>query len=191
MLVLGVLNVGGEGRSPLAKAARVCTPVFEPIGVEKDNWEASVAIFTGLFAKESVIGTLTGLYAQSAAIEESGGEGCHGEEYAEAKRTELAERAELRRHFPKGFHQAFAYLLFILLYVPCIGATAVVFKEIGKFYGAVFVTYLTVLGWSVATMYHAAMVSHSPFWFSVGAALVAAMFGVFAFYGRRHRVELT
>ena len=190
MLVLGLLNLGGEGRSPLAKAARICTPVFEPIGVEKDNWPASVAIFTGLFAKESVIGTLTGLYSQSAAIEGSGGEGCHGEEYAEAKRTELAERAELRRHFPKGFHQAFAYLLFILLYVPCIGATAVVFKEVGKLYGAIFIGYLTTLGWSVATMYHAAMVSHSPFWFAIGAGLVAAMFGCFWAYGRRHRVEL-
>ena len=190
MLVLGFLNMGGESKSPLAKVARGCTPVFEPIGVEKDNWPASVAIFTGLFAKESVIGTLTGLYAQSAAIEESGGEGCHGEEYAAAKRTELAERAELRRHFPKGFHQAFAYLLFILLYVPCIGATAVVFKEIGKLYGAIFVGYLTVLGWSVATIYHAVMVSHSVLWGGVGAGLIAAMFGCFWAYGRKHRVEL-
>ena len=96
----------------------------------------------------------------------------------------------MRRHFPKGFHQAFAYLLFILLYVPCVGATAVVFKEIGKFYGAVFVTYLTVLGWSVATMYHAVTVSHSPFWFAIGAGLVAMMFGCFWAYGRKHRVDM-
>ena len=190
MLLLGLLNMGGESRSPLAKAARVCTPVFEPIGVEKDNWPASVAIFTGLFAKESVIGTLTGLYAHSAATEASGGEGCHGEEYAEAKRTELAERSELRRHFPKGFHQAFAYLLFILLYVPCIGATAVVFKEVGKLYGAIFIGYLTVLGWSVATMYYAVTVSHSPFWFAIGAGLVVAMFGCFWAYGRKQRVDM-
>ena len=188
MLVLGLLNMGGESRSPLAKAARVCTPVFEPIGVEKDNWPASVAIFTGLFAKESVIGTLTGLYAHSAATEGSGGEGCQGEEYAEAKRAELAERSELRRHFPKGFHQAFAYLLFILLYVPCIGATAVVFKEIGKLYGAIFVGYLTVFGWSVATMYHAAMVSRSPLWFAVGVGIVLSLFGCLRAVGRRHTV---
>ena len=188
MLVLGLLNLGGEGRSPLANAGRACTPVFEPIGVEKDNWPASVAIFTGLFAKESVIGTLTGLYAHAAALQESGDEGCHGEEYAEAKRAELAERGELRRHFPKGFHQAFAYLLFILLYVPCVGATAVVFKEVGKFYGAVFVSYLTVLGWSVATIYHAVTVSHSVLWFSVGASLIAAMFTAFWAYGRHHRL---
>ena len=168
MLVLGLLNLGGESNSPLAKAGRASTPIFESIGVEKDNWPASVAIFTGLFAKESVIGTMTGLYSQEAE--------------GDAK--------ALRDHFPKGFHQAFAYLLFILLYVPCVGATAVVFKEIGKFYGAVFVTYLTVLGWSVATIYHALMVSHSALWLAVGVGVILLMFVGFALYGRNSRVEL-
>ena len=64
------------------------------------------------------------------------------------------------------------------------------FKEIGKFYGAMFVSYLTVLGWSVAAIYHAATVSHSVLWCGVGAALIAAMFGCFWAYGRKHRVEL-
>ena len=205
MLVLGLLNsfdTNGRVRvedevssnTLLSAVGRVCTPVFEPIGVEKDNWEASVAIFTGLFAKESVIGTLNGLYSQSAADRKcpvGEGWGSDFEGHRAAKNAELAERSELRRHFSKGFHQAFAYLLFILLYVPCLGATAVVFKEIGKFYGAIFVTYLTVLGWSVATMYHAVMVSGSPLWLGVGAGAIATLLGVFALIGRRHRVELT
>ena len=202
MLVLGLLNsfdVHGRPRvndevssnTLLAAVGRAATPVFEPIGVEKENWEASVAIFTGLFAKESVIGTLNGLYSQSAAIGQSGGEGCAGEDYEAAKTEELSERGELRRHFTRGFHQAFAYLLFILLYVPCVGATAVVFKEIGKFYGAVFVTYLTALGWSVATIYHAVTVSGSVLWGAIGAGLIAAMFAVFALIGRVRRVDLT
>ena len=201
MLVLGLLNsvtvdgsIGPEddtsSRSLLSAVGRACTPVFEPIGVEKDNWEASVAIFTGLFAKESVIGTLNGLYSQSAAVDRSGGEGCQTEEYAVAKRAELAERTELRAHFSKGFHQAFAYLLFILLYVPCVGATAVVFKEIGKSYGMIFVGYLTTLGWSVAAIYHAVTVSGSLLWGGVGVAVIAAMFGGFYLYGRNHRVDL-
>ena len=204
MLVLGLLNsvtvdgrIGPEddtsSRSLLSAAGRACTPVFEPIGVEKDNWEASVAIFTGLFAKESVIGTLNGLYSQSAAdkncpVGEEWGDDFEG--HRAAKRAELAERAELRAHFSKGFHQAFAYLLFILLYVPCVGATAVVFKEIGKFYGAVFVGYLTTLGWSVATIYHAVTVSGSLLWGGVGVGIIIMMFGGFWFYGKKHRVDL-
>ena len=202
MLVLGLLNsFDAHGRARvndevssntmLSAVGRVCTPVFEPIGVEPDNWEAAVAIFTGLFAKESVIGTLNGLYSQSAAYEQADIPGsCHGEEYAAAKKEELAGRAELRRHFPKGFHQAFAYLLFILLYVPCVGATAVVFKEVGKVYGAIFVGYLTVLGWSVATIYHAATVSHDPVWGAVGLAVIGAMVAGFWAFGRHHRVDL-
>ena len=186
MLVLGLLNsfdVHGRARvndevssnTMLSAVGRVCTPVFEPIGVERDNWEAAVAIFTGLFAKESVIGTLNGLYGMR--------------DEGTGKREQVVS-GELRRHFSKGFHQAFAYLLFILLYVPCVGATAVVFKEIGKAYGVVFVTYLTALGWAVATMYHAAMVSHSPLWFAVGAGVIAAMFGGFWLFGRTHRVDM-
>ena len=193
MFVLGLLNLGGEDKSLLADAGRVCTPIFEPIGVEKDNWPASVAVFTGLFAKESVIGTLNGLYAQSAADEKCPvGEGW-GSDFAghqAAKDEELAGRTELRRHFPKGFHQAFAYLLFILLYVPCVGATAVVFKEVGKFYGSIFIGYLTVLGWSVATVYHAATVTGSIGWAAAGAGIIGAMFGGFWLYGRKHKVEV-
>ncbi len=186
MFLLGLLNtfcVDGwwaestKDRTILARVGRTLTPVFEPIGVERDNWPASVAVLTGLFAKESVIGTMTGLYSQEAGL-------ASGSDFQEGGVSEL------RRHFPKGFHQAFAYLLFILLYVPCLGATAVVFKEIGKFYGAVFVAYLTVLGWSVATIYHAVMVSHNVLWGGVGASLIAAMFGAFWLYGCRHRVEM-
>jgi len=188
MLVLGLLNtfdIHGHVRTGEADASktllsvvgRACTPVFEPIGVEKDNWPASVAVFTGLFAKESVISTLNGLYVQSAA------------KRSEQSPTDV-ERAELRRHFPKGIFQAFSFLLFILLYVPCVGATAVVFKEVGKLYGAIFVAYLTTLGWSVATIFHAVTVSHDWVWLAVGVGLIAAMFGVFWLYGRRHKIEL-
>ena len=182
MLVFGVLNMmDTKGRvivsqppeagrdSVLATIGKGLTPVFGPIGVETDNWPASVAAFSGLFAKESVISTMNGLYAQET-------------------RQEAGPKV-MRRHFPKGFHQAFAYLLFILLYVPCIGATAVVFKEVGRFYGAVFVCYLTLFGWSVATTYHAVMVSRSLPWLAVGLGTIAALFGCLRLIGRKRRVD--
>jgi ferrous iron transport protein B len=186
VLVLGTLNtlgtdgsVGNEdsGKSVLSVVGRSITPVFEPIGVEKDNWQASVSILTGLFAKESVIGTLNGLYGQGDAA---------SRDAADAS----APVDGLRRHFPKGFNQAFSFLLFVLLYVPCIAATGTVFQEIGKGCGVVFVAYLTVLGWSVATMYHAVTVSGSVAWFGLAAGLLAAMFGFFRLYGKKHRVEM-
>ena len=196
MFLLGLLNTFGiHGRADgahsdstlLASVGRVLTPAFAPIGVEADNWPASVAVFTGLFAKESVIGTLNGLYAQKSSRKVYD---FAAADAADSQSVGLAGRDELRRHFPKGFHQAFSYLLFILLYVPCLGATAVVFKEVGKLYGAIFVTYLTVLGWSVATMYHAVTVSHDPAFFALGAAFVASMFGGFWLLGRHRRISL-
>ena len=194
------------------------------------NWPASVAVFTGLFAKESVIGTMKGLYGQidatakqadcakpkdapyslvgglkmavasvpenlsgvwgglvdplgfAAAKDEIAGE-------ASMRENEAAVDA-LRRHFPKGVHQMFSFLLFILLYVPCLAATGVVFREIGKVYGAIFVGYLTLLGWSVAAIYHAVMVSHSSLWLCAGTGILAAMFGAFWCCGKRHRIDM-
>ena len=79
--ILGFLNsLGTDGsfgnedstRSVLAGIGRTITPVFEPMGVEKDNWPATVALFTGLFAKEAVVGTLNSLYSQIDAAAEEG-----------------------------------------------------------------------------------------------------------------------
>lgn len=84
--LLSILNsLGKDGsfgnedseNSVLATIGRSITPVFEPMGIEKDNWPATVGIFTGLFAKEAVVGTLNSLYAQiqaSAEIEEGDAE---------------------------------------------------------------------------------------------------------------------
>lgn len=239
VLCLGLLNtIGTDGTighedsrdSVLAAVGKSITPVFEPIGVEHDNWPAAVSVFTGLFAKESVIGTMKGLYGQQQAADQGKSEeGDNGaaEEYSflggikEAFATipknlkgvggrlldplgvgeaqgEAKDKAEetasavgaLRQHFPKGFHQVFSFLLFILLYVPCIAATGVVFREIGKLYGTIFIGYLTLLGWSVATIYHAVMVSGSSFWFSIGTGILVAMFAGFWAYGRKHRVDM-
>ena len=242
VLCLGLLNtIGTDGtighedsqESVLAAVGKSITPVFEPIGVEHDNWPAAVSVFTGLFAKESVIGTMKGLYGQQRAAdrgkceegEVNNGEAleeysflggikeafatipenlkgvggrlldplgvgdAQGEAEDEAEETASAVGA-LRQHFPKGFHQVFSFLLFILLYVPCIAATGVVFREIGKLYGTIFIGYLTLLGWSVATIYHAVMVSGSSFWFSIGTGILVAMFAGFWAYGRKHRVDM-
>ena len=233
VLVLGFLNtVGTDGSigkedskdSLLSVVGKAVTPVFEPIGVEKENWPASVAVFTGLFAKESVIGTMKGLYGQTDAAHEPSASYGEKAEYSlvrgikaafasvpknlsgvlkgfidplassdvreEVGREDTRTIDALKRHFPKGIHQVYSFLLFILLYVPCIAATGVVFREIGKIYGIIFVCYLTVLGWSVAAVYHALMVSHSSLWFLVGSSTLVLMFTGFWAFGRKHRIDM-
>jgi ferrous iron transport protein B len=233
VLVLGTLNtigidgtIGNEDseKSVLSVAGKAITPVFHPIGVEKDNWQASVSIFTGLFAKEAVIGTLNGLYGQDdaqapdeekeysligglkeafASIPANLGDvfssfldplgfSTAADDVVEGdeKEENAATIKGIRKHFSKGVHQAFAFLLFVLLYIPCLAATGVVFREIGKFYGAIFVGYLTVLGWSIAAIYHAVMVTHSVFWLSTGIGMLIAMFGGFWLYGKKRKIDM-
>lgn len=54
---------GDSENSLLSIIGKAITPVFEPFGVEKENWPASVSLFTGLLAKEAVIGTMNSLYS--------------------------------------------------------------------------------------------------------------------------------
>ncbi len=138
--------------SVLSKVAQVVTPVFEPIGVKQDNWQATVGIITGIFAKEAVVGTLNSLYATGSG--EDGGEYDLLGSLKEALQSIPDNLASLSYSDPLGIEvgdlhdknivaeeqgvdstifgnlqshfvsgsAAFAYLLFVLLYTPCAAA---------------------------------------------------------------------
>ena len=65
---------GDSENSLLSVIGKAITPVFEPFGVEKENWPASVSLFTGLLAKEAVIGTMNSLYSMAGENEEAAAE---------------------------------------------------------------------------------------------------------------------
>ncbi len=229
--VLGFLNSLGvdgsfgnedSGRSVLSRIGKTITPVFRPMGIEEDNWPATVAVFTGLFAKEAVVGTLNSLYNQiDAAASEAeepepfnlwGGirealasipEGLvgifgnladpvgagvvSGEEAAVAEEVEAdtAVFAAMRRYFSYGGAQAYAYLLFILIYFPCVAALGVILREIGAGYGWLSIAYLTVLAWIVATLYFQIVVERSLIWIAVPLIMLAVIYGLFRLVGSR------
>ena len=54
----GSIGHDDSGESLLSSVSRTVTPLFAPMGIEPDNWPATVGIFTGVFAKEAVVGTL-------------------------------------------------------------------------------------------------------------------------------------
>jgi ferrous iron transport protein B len=75
VMVLGLLNsLGTDGsfgnqdsqNSVLSSTSKVVTPVFAPMGITQDNWPATVGLFTGVFAKEAMVGTLDAVYGQLA-----------------------------------------------------------------------------------------------------------------------------
>ncbi len=74
IVVLSFLNsMGTDGtfgnddseNSVLSVIGKTITPLFGPMGIKEDNWPATVGIFTGIFAKEAVVGTLDTLYETS------------------------------------------------------------------------------------------------------------------------------
>ncbi len=76
VLALNLLNsLGTDGtfghqqddQSVLAAVGKAIVPAFAPIGLTADNWPAAVGVFTGILAKEAVVGTLDTLYSQHAA----------------------------------------------------------------------------------------------------------------------------
>ncbi|WCE28767.1 Fe(2+) transporter permease subunit FeoB [Vibrio sp. SCSIO 43137] len=174
--------------SVLSRAAQVVTPVFEPIGVEKDNWPATVGIITGIFAKEAVVGTLNSLY--STASEEEGDaeydlaasleeavmtipENLVGLSYSDPLGIEVGDLSDsaavaeeqgvdnsifgnLKAQFISG-HAAFAYLIFILLYTPCVAAMGAYVKEFGRPFAAFIASYTMVLAYTAAAFYHNAL----------------------------------
>lgn len=76
VMVLAILNsTGTDGsfgnedsdRSVLSEIGRELAPAFAPMGISEDNWPATVGIFTGILAKEAVVGTLDSIYGQLGA----------------------------------------------------------------------------------------------------------------------------
>ncbi len=83
IVILSFLNsLGTDGtfgnndseKSVLSTIGKTITPIFSPMGISNDNWPATVGIFTGIFAKEAVVGTLDALYTEHSLHGTGGGE---------------------------------------------------------------------------------------------------------------------
>ena len=149
--------------SYLGRLGKGCEPVFSPLGF---NWKASVALLSGLPAKEIVVSTLGVLYSEGAvttpAEEEiiGGADGTIEIIVAESAAKEPAESAGdeetaslSQRLLASGDFStasALAFLVFILLYVPCIATVVAIGSEAGWKWAAASVVYNTAMAWLVA-----------------------------------------
>ncbi|GAA6133710.1 Fe(2+) transporter permease subunit FeoB [Oceaniserpentilla sp. 4NH20-0058] len=174
VIVLNVLNsVGTDGsfgnenqeNSVLSEVGKTITPIFTPMGIEEDNWPATVGIFTGLFAKEVVVGTLDALYSKGeSTVEEFNLVDAIGEAFATipvnvmdvlsnltdplgldmgdlndtqtiaaSQEIQVTTLGALQTFFVTPW-AAFSYLLFILLYMPCVATVGAIVKEHGNYW---------------------------------------------------------
>lgn len=118
--------------SVLEFTGKAINPVFRPMGISSNNWHASVALLSGLFAKEAIVGSLQSLYVTR-----------HNEKLTDA----------IKRHFGSA-SAAYAYLLFILLYSPCAAALTMLWKEHGKGWMLFAFGFLTLQAWMIATLFY-------------------------------------
>ena len=199
----------GQADERRSAAGRALTVVLRPMGVRADNWPAAAGLLTGLMAKEAIVGTLEVLYAQAdqpgvtqpkagafalgtelrgAVRELAAGYGLvAGATHGQAGGKGLLEA--MRRNFG-GQAEAFAYLLFVLIYSPCLAALIVLGREAGWRWMGFSIVYQTLLAWMVATAYYqvatflAAPVRASG-WLSVVAALAVGGYGLLHVAGKR------
>lgn len=168
-------GVENKKDSMLGKAGQVVAPVFEPLGF--GNWEAASALITGVIAKEIVVGTMGEIYvapSEKIQLEESPSFGEDLKEivlsFTMAAKDSLVnifstfgiasistEPEEGQKTLQSRVRQAFtplsayAFMVFVLLYMPCIVVGIAMRHEFGtwKWYGIAFVYQMT-LAWAMA-----------------------------------------
>ena len=113
--------------SYLGQLGKFSQPAFEPLGFD---WKMTVALETGLAAKEVVVSTLGVLYAIGDEVDENS--------------VSLAK--QLKEHV--SFASAMAFIVFIMIYLPCLAASMVFAKEAGGYkYLAYLFIFTTLTAW--------------------------------------------
>ena len=214
-------SIGSDGtfgnedseNSVLSVVGKTITPVFSPLGIEKDNWPATVGLFTGMFAKEAIVGTLDALYSEPSsknssaapelvlAIKEavssigaelaalggaltdplgiSIGDVSDVNAVAEEQEVNSSTLTNMATLFGSPF-SAFCYLVFVLLYAPCVAVLGAVNKEAGWHWTLLVFSWCTSLAYISATVIYqlGTFFSHpisSSFWI-IGMLTILALF---------------
>lgn len=129
-----ILNEYQQKNSILGKIGTFCEPVVEPFG---QTWKGCVSLMAGAAAKEVVVSTLGVLYV--------------GEDNEDALSARLQDPSPLTGQPPFNTPKALAFLVFVLIYFPCIATIAAIVRETGSWkYGAFSVIYNTALAWILA-----------------------------------------
>ncbi|WP_312742317.1 Fe(2+) transporter permease subunit FeoB [Cedecea neteri] len=199
--------------SALASVSRVLTPLLKPIGVHDDNWQATVGLFTGAMAKEVVVGTLNTLYtaedihneefdaASFNLLDELGA--AADETWQGLKNTfslsVLANPIEASKgdgemsSGPMGVMStkfgseaaAYSYLIFVLLYIPCISVMGAIARESSRGWMTFSVLWGLNIAYSLSTLYYQSVTFSEHPQFSLVCILAVVLFNVLLLGGLR------
>ena len=114
----------------LEHIGRAIAPVFSPAGF--DQWQAAIALIFGVLAKETVVGTFGTLFG-----------GAEGAGFGATLSAELGWTPLI----------AYAFMIMVLLYVPCVATLGIIRRETGSWKWTLFtIGYTLVVGWLLATI---------------------------------------
>ena len=115
-----------QENSYIGQIGKAVEPVIEPLGFD---WKLGIGLISGVGAKELVVTTLGVLYTNEEDVE----------------------NVNLSNRIPITPLAALAYMLFVLIYFPCIATLAAIKQESGSWKWALFAAgYTTVLAWCIA-----------------------------------------
>ncbi|WP_461481334.1 Fe(2+) transporter permease subunit FeoB [Porticoccus sp.] len=223
----GSYNNQNTERSLLSAIGKSITPIFAPMGVKEENWPATVGIFSGIFAKEVVVGTLDALYSDMARAENgpqdkaapaitallgealasipanlaevnnmwgdplglSVGDLEDQQASAQAQEVQLTTISLMQQLFATPL-AAFSYILFVLLYMPCVATLGAIYKEAGGAWAFFSATWNTLLAYSAAvTTFQLGSFSAHPqqslMWTAGMLAIMATGYLLLMQYGKR------
>jgi ferrous iron transport protein B len=199
----GAVHYGQQ--SLLSATGRIVTPVFSPMGLSQDNWPATVGLVTGVLAKEVVVGTLNTLYSEVAHVkldeEQFSFLGGLRDAVMSVPKNLMALKTAIfnpiaASEAPHDMNKAayglmyqrfdgkvgaFAYLLFVLLYFPCISTMAAIQREVNRRWAYFSVVWSTGIAYSLSVIcYQSLTVFRHPIsslsW--VGAMILLLILGV-------------
>ncbi|SNY71746.1 Fe(2+) transporter permease subunit FeoB [Enterobacter sp. CC120223-11] len=192
--------------SALASVSRVITPLFKPIGVHEDNWQATVGLFTGAMAKEVVVGTLNTLYtaeniqqeefnpAEFNLLDELGG--AAQETWQSLKDTFSLSVLANPIEASKGDGEmatgamgvmsskfgsaaaAYSYLIFVLLYIPCISVMGAIARESSRGWMGFSILWGLNIAYSLSTLFYQVSSFHQHPRYSLVCILTVVLFNV-------------
>ncbi|MBS7351611.1 MAG: ferrous iron transport protein B [Muribaculaceae bacterium] len=128
--------VASTENSYLGRIGKAIQPIFEPLGF---NWKMTVSLISGTVAKETVVSTLGVLYSGNS----------------EATQADMGKR--LQQINPQTGKPDFTplvamcFMIFVLIYVPCLATIVAIVKESGSWrYGLFTLAYDTAVAWIIS-----------------------------------------
>ncbi len=161
VLVIQLVASSGVQMSPQYQKALI--KVFRPIGLEENDWPAALSLLTGVVAKEVVIGSLEAFqhaqdlpFAMTTSTTTSSFLKVLTENLSITWNNALStESLEPKlTHLFQNTHAAISYLIFVLLYFPCISVTTAIAKESRHYWATFAVIWTTSLAYICSLIYY-------------------------------------